>query len=71
MDLTDNGRFVVGSLALIAFGFGLGSLTGPLMPTEGSLALVGGAATLLLLASRRSRRDQNYEDEHRRDERDR
>lgn len=55
MQLSDSGRVAIGALALVVAGFALGSLVA--IPTESALALLGGAATLLLLGSRRGRGD--------------
>lgn len=55
MDLTPNGRFVVGALALMVIGFGLAALAGTRLAPEAALPLIGGGATLLILASRRGR----------------
>jgi hypothetical protein len=55
MDLTDNGRYVVGAMALLVAGFALGSLSEVRFTTESALAILAGAATMLFLASRRGR----------------
>lgn len=55
MDLTDNGRWVVGALALIVAGFALGNMSRLQLAPELAASMLGGAAVLLLIASRRGR----------------
>jgi len=53
VNLSPNGRYMVGTVALLVIGFALGSLSGVNLAVEPALAMLGGAATLLLLAARR------------------
>ena len=56
VDMTPGGRVVALTTALLVIGYALGSLTGPLLTQEGSLAILSGAGALLLLAVRRRSR---------------
>ena len=55
MDLTPNGRFVVGAAALLVAGFALAGIAGVQLRWEAGLGLLGAAVGLLLVASRRGR----------------
>ena len=55
MDLTDNGRYAIGAVALLVIGFALGSLTRITFGQEIAVALLGGAAAMLLISARRGR----------------
>jgi hypothetical protein len=57
VDISDAGRYVIGSLALIVAGFALGSLSRVGVSSDGAIAILGGAATLLVLAGLYRRRD--------------
>ena len=52
MRLTDNGRIALGSLAMIVAGFALGTIDRLAVTNEQAIALLAGAATVLLIAGR-------------------
>lgn len=55
MDLSEAGRGAVVAAALIVMGFALGTVSRISLTNESALALLGGSATLLLLALRRGK----------------
>lgn len=55
--MSEPGRYVVGAVALMAIGFALAALAGIRLGVEPGLGLLGGAVTLLLLATRNGHRE--------------